>query len=47
MKSDAKMSAKTLALGAILTALVVILQFMGSFIHLGMATELLICVRSC
>ena len=36
MKSDAKMSAKTLALGAILTALVVILQFMGSFIHLGM-----------
>ena len=30
------MSAKTLALGAILTALVVILQFMGSFIHLGM-----------
>ncbi|MBQ1262755.1 MAG: ECF transporter S component [Oscillospiraceae bacterium] len=36
MKSDAKkMSVKTLALGAILTALVVILQFMGSFVHIG------------
>ena len=29
------MSVKTLALGAILTALVVILQFMGSFVHIG------------
>ena len=29
------MSVKTLALGALLTALVVILQFMGSFVHLG------------
>ena len=36
MKSDAKkMSAKTLALGAILTALVIVLQFMGSFIRFG------------
>lgn len=31
-----KMSTKTLALGAILTALVIILQLMGSFIHLGL-----------
>ena len=29
------MSVKTLALGAILTALVVILQFRGSFVHIG------------
>ena len=29
------MPVKTLALGALLTALVVILQFMGSFVHLG------------
>ena len=35
-KSKNKMSTETLALGAILTALVVVLQFMGSFIHLGM-----------
>ncbi len=36
MKSDAKkLSVKTLALGALLTALVVILQSMGSFIKLG------------
>lgn len=31
-----KMSTKTLALGAILTALVIILQLMGSFIRFGM-----------
>lgn len=31
-----KTSTKTLALGAILTALVIILQLMGSFIHLGL-----------
>ena len=35
-KDKNKMSTETLALGAILTALVVVLQFMGSFIHLGM-----------
>jgi uncharacterized membrane protein len=35
-KSKNRMSTETLALGAILTALVVVLQFMGSFIHLGM-----------
>lgn len=35
-KGKNKMSTETLALGAILTALVVVLQFMGSFIHLGM-----------
>lgn len=38
MSTQAKkqMSTKTLALGAILTALVIVLQLMGSFIHLGM-----------
>ncbi len=35
-KSKNRMSTETLALGAILTALVIVLQFMGSFIHLGM-----------
>ena len=35
-KSKNKMSTETLALGAILTALVIVLQIMGSFIHLGM-----------
>jgi uncharacterized membrane protein len=35
-KGKNQMSTETLALGAILTALVVVLQFMGSFIHLGM-----------
>lgn len=34
-KSKNRMSTETLALGAILTALVIVLQFMGSFIHLG------------
>lgn len=33
--TKSKMSTKTLVLGAVLTALVVILQMMGSFIHLG------------
>ena len=36
MKKSNKMSTKTIALCSIMTALVIILQFMGSFIHLGM-----------
>ncbi|MBQ8868330.1 MAG: ECF transporter S component [Oscillospiraceae bacterium] len=45
MKSDAKkMSAKTLALGAILTALVIVLQFMGSFIKLGLFSVSLVLI---
>ncbi len=36
MSSQSKSSTKSLALGAVLTALVVILQLMGSFIKLGM-----------
>ena len=35
MKTTNKMSTKNMVLGAILTALVILLQFMGSFIHLG------------
>ncbi len=35
-KSKNKMSTETLALGAILTALVIVLQVLGSFVHLGM-----------
>ncbi len=35
MKTKKQMSTKTMVLGAILTALVVILQFMGAFIKLG------------
>ena len=38
------MSAKTLALGAILTALVIVLQFMGSFIKLGMFSVSLVLI---
>ncbi len=38
------MSAKTLALGALLTALVIILQFMGSFIKLGMFSVSLVLI---
>ena len=30
-----RMSTKTMVLGAVMTALVILLQFMGSFIHLG------------
>ena len=36
MERQRKMSTKTMVLGALLTALVVILQFMGSFIKFGM-----------
>ena len=36
MNNTKKMSTNVLVLSAVLTALVVILQFMGSFIHLGM-----------
>ena len=35
MNTTNKMSTKNLVLGAILTALVILLQFMGSFIKLG------------
>jgi len=38
------MSVKNLALGAILTALVIVLQLMGSFIHLGMFSISLVLV---
>ena len=37
-------SAKALALGAILTALVVVLQYMGSFIHIGMFSVSLVLI---
>lgn len=43
-KSKNKMSTETLALGAILTALVVVLQIMGSFIHLGMFSVSLVLI---
>lgn len=36
MASNRKMSTQTMVLGAILTALVVVLQFMGAFIRFGM-----------
>lgn len=39
-----KMDTKTLALGAILTALVIVLQLMGSFIRLGMFSISLVLV---
>ena len=39
-----KMSVKTLTLGAILTALVILLQFMGSFIKLGMFSVSLVLI---
>ncbi|MBE6788112.1 MAG: ECF transporter S component [Ruminococcaceae bacterium] len=42
--STKKMSTKTLALGAILTALVIVLQLMGSFIHLGMFSVSLVLI---
>ena len=35
-KTNTKMSTQTMVLGAVLTALVVILQLMGGFIRLGM-----------
>lgn len=35
MKTEQKFNTKTLAMGAILTAIVIVLQFLGSFIHLG------------
>lgn len=35
MKTKQKFDTKTLAMGAILTAIVIVLQFLGSFIHLG------------
>ena len=45
MKSETKkMSAKTIALGAILTALVIVLQLMGSFIKLGMFSVSLVLI---
>jgi uncharacterized membrane protein len=43
MKS-AKFSAKTLTLGAILTALVVVLQYMGSFIRFGVFSVSLVLI---
>lgn len=36
MASNRKMSTRTMVLGAILTALVIVLQFMGAFIKFGM-----------
>ena len=37
MKSQVKSAyVRTLAMGAVLTAMVIVLQFMGSFVHLGM-----------
>jgi len=35
MATTNKFSTKTIALGAILTAIVIVLQYLGSFIHLG------------
>ena len=36
MGNKKMISTKTMVLGAVLTALVIVLQFMGAFIHLGM-----------
>lgn len=44
MNNTKKMSTNVLVLGAVLTALVVILQFMGSFIHLGMFSVSLVLI---
>ncbi len=43
-KQRQRMSTETLVLGAILTALVVVLQMVGSFIHLGMFSISLVLV---
>ena len=44
MTTNKQMSTKTMVLGAILTALVVVLQFMGAFIKLGMFSISLVLV---
>ncbi|MCQ2532302.1 MAG: ECF transporter S component [Saccharofermentans sp.] len=35
MTNQKKLSTRTLAIGAVLTAIVIVLQYLGSFIHLG------------